>query len=248
MFQIPKLEELSFLVYGLGLSGLSVIKYFKRHKIKNFKVWDDKKKKLFKNLRPKNLNNSLDQVDFIILSPGISLIKEKRLKKFIETVHLIIDYKNIHSVNFSIKNKVDIISLDTKIVNELLVDARSCCKDTLKDVDILHIKIDQFYIDNNYYDVFPDKKKCKNLSIDLSFICLPDSVLKNIKKLLSEYKISVDKAFSHPYLKSFSNEKSKNIYEIAQKVMSGLNENEVFVTSKSSKNRGFFEKFFEFFK
>ena len=173
---------------------------------------------------------------------------EKRLKKFIETVHLIIDYKNIHSVNFSIKNKVDIISLDTKIVNGLLVDARSYCKDTLKDVDILHIKIDQFYIDNNYYDVFPDKKKCKNLSIDLSFVCLPDYVLKNIKKLLSEYKITVKKTFSYPYLKSFSNEKSKNIYEIAQKVMSGLNENEVFITDKSHKNEGFFEKFFEFFK
>ena len=173
---------------------------------------------------------------------------EKRLKKFIETVHLIIDYKNIHSVNFSIKNKVDIISLDTKIVNELLVDAKSCCKDTLKYVDILHIIIDQFYIDNDHYDVFPDKKKCKNLSIDLSFICLPDYVLKNIKKLLSEYKISLDKTFSYPYLKNLSNEKSKNIYEIAQKVMSGLNENEVFITDQIPKNKGFFEKFFEFFK
>ena len=167
---------------------------------------------------------------------------EKRLKKFIETVHLIIEYENIYSINFSIKNKVDIISLDTKIVNELLVDAKSCCKDTLKDVDILHITIDQFHVDDDYYDVFPDKKKCKNLSIDLSFICLPNYVLKNIKKLLSEYKISVDKAFSHPYLKSFSNEKSKNIYEIAQKVMSGLNENEVSITNKSPKNRDFFEK------
>ena len=173
---------------------------------------------------------------------------EKRLKKFIETVHLIIEYENIYSINFSIKNKVDIISLDTKIVNELLVDAKSCCKDTLKDVDILHITIDQFYIDDNYYDVFPDKKKCKNLSIDLSFICLPDYVLKNIKKLLSEYKVSIDKTYSYPYLKNFSNEKSKNIYEIAQKVMSGLNENEVFITDQGPKNKGFFEKFFEFFK
>ena len=55
---------------------------------------------------------------------------------------------------FRIKNKVDITSLDTKIVNELLVDAKSYCKDTLKDVDILHIKIDQFYIDNNYFENF----------------------------------------------------------------------------------------------
>ena len=91
-------------------------------------------------------------------------------------------------------------------------------------------------------------KKCKNLSIDLSFVCLPDYVLKNIKKLLSEYRISVDKVFSHSYLKSFSSDKSKNIYEIAQKVMLGLNENEVHIINKTPKKDGFFEKFFEFFK
>ena len=73
-------------------------------------------------------------------------------------------------------------------------------------------------------------------------------MLKNIKKLLSEYKISVDKVFSHSYLKGFSSDKSKNIYEIAQKVMFGLNENEVSITNHNPKNKGFFERFFEFFK
>lgn len=82
MLKTSKLKELSFLVYGLGLSGLSVIRYFKKNKVKNFKVWDDKKKRLFKNYRPKNLDKSLSQVDYIILSPGVSLIKNKRLNKF----------------------------------------------------------------------------------------------------------------------------------------------------------------------
>jgi len=82
MLKTSKLKELSFLVYGLGLSGLSVIRYFKKNKFKNFKVWDDKKKRLFKNYRPKNLDKSLSQVDYIILSPGVSLIKNKRLNKF----------------------------------------------------------------------------------------------------------------------------------------------------------------------
>jgi len=45
MLSISNLREQSFLVYGLGLSGRSVVKYFKRMKIKNYKVWDDKKKK-----------------------------------------------------------------------------------------------------------------------------------------------------------------------------------------------------------
>ena len=41
MSHILNLKKLSFLVYGLGSSGHSVIKYFKKRKIYNFSVWDD---------------------------------------------------------------------------------------------------------------------------------------------------------------------------------------------------------------
>ena len=82
MLQNLKLKELSFIVYGLGLSGRSVVNFFKKRNIKNFKVWDDKNKKIFKNHRVKNLRKSLSQVDYIILSPGISLNKKKQLRKF----------------------------------------------------------------------------------------------------------------------------------------------------------------------
>ena len=173
---------------------------------------------------------------------------EKKLNNFIKSIYLIIEYDNIYSVNFSIKNKMDNIFLSTNVVNNLLLEAKSCCKQTLKNVNILHMKIDRFFIDNEYLEALPDKKKCENFSIDLSFVCMPDHVLKNIKKILGEYRISVEKTFSYTYLNSFLNSENKNIYEIAQKVMTGLNENEVFLTNKSSKNAGFFEKFFDFFK
>ena len=45
------LKKKSFLVYGLGVTGRSVINFFKKKKIKNFFVWDDKV-----NLR-QNFNN-----------------------------------------------------------------------------------------------------------------------------------------------------------------------------------------------
>ncbi len=76
------LKELSFLIYGLGLSGRSVVKFFKIKKVKNFKVWDDKLKKLFKSKRAKNLKQTLEQVDYIVLTPGISLLNNKILKKY----------------------------------------------------------------------------------------------------------------------------------------------------------------------
>ena len=76
------LRELSFLVYGLGHSGQSVVKFFKRNKIKDYKVWDDKQKRLFQDKRTKNLKKTLNSVDHIILSPGISLNEKKNLIKF----------------------------------------------------------------------------------------------------------------------------------------------------------------------
>jgi len=82
MLQTPKLKELSFLVYGLGVSGKSVIKFFKKNEIKKFEIWDDNQKNLIEKYKPKNLKKSLDKVDYIVLSPGISLIHNKNLKKF----------------------------------------------------------------------------------------------------------------------------------------------------------------------
>jgi UDP-N-acetylmuramoylalanine--D-glutamate ligase len=82
MAQNTRLKEQSFLVYGLGLSGQSVVKFFKRNSFKNFKIWDDKQKNLFKNYRTKNLKKTLNQVNYIVLSPGISLLKNKILNKF----------------------------------------------------------------------------------------------------------------------------------------------------------------------
>ena len=62
MVQSSKLRELSFLVYGLGLSGRSVINFFKKKGIKNFKIWDDNKKIEYKKYQSKNLINTLKSV------------------------------------------------------------------------------------------------------------------------------------------------------------------------------------------
>ena len=59
MLSISDLKRLSFLVYGLGLSGKSVVNFFRKNKFKNYQVWDDNYKNLFKDKRPKNLNEAL---------------------------------------------------------------------------------------------------------------------------------------------------------------------------------------------
>ena len=82
MLKTPKFKEHSFLVYGLGLTGISVVKFFIKKKISNFTVFDDKKKNLYKSHRAKNLTKTLKQTDYIVLSPGINLNKKKNLRKY----------------------------------------------------------------------------------------------------------------------------------------------------------------------
>jgi len=83
MAYIVNLKKLSFLVYGLGSTGHSVVKYFKKNKILNYRVWDDSDelRKKFRTKNTSNLPEALKEVDFIVLSPGISLKKTKYKKK-----------------------------------------------------------------------------------------------------------------------------------------------------------------------
>ncbi len=78
-----KLRELSFLVYGLGLTGRSVINFLKKNNINNYIVWDDNMN-LIKKKKALNINKSFKSVDFIVLSPGVSLNNSKNKKNLIK--------------------------------------------------------------------------------------------------------------------------------------------------------------------
>ena len=73
MISINNIKRQSFLVYGLGVTGQSVVKFFKKYNFENYCVWDDKDKSLFKSKRTKNLIKTLNEIDHIVLSPGVSL-------------------------------------------------------------------------------------------------------------------------------------------------------------------------------
>ncbi len=84
MITLNNLKKLSFLVYGLGSTGKSVINFFNKNKIKNYKVWDDKNLKLYKKKRPTNLNKALEEASYIVLSPGVSVKKSKYRRSLIK--------------------------------------------------------------------------------------------------------------------------------------------------------------------
>ncbi len=80
MISPKNFKKLSFLVYGLGSTGQSVINFLRKNNIKNYKVWDDNNRDFYKKFRPKNLKKALSETNYIVLSPGVSLIKSKKKK------------------------------------------------------------------------------------------------------------------------------------------------------------------------
>ena len=172
---------------------------------------------------------------------------EKELGEFIKIIYLIIENEEIFSVDFSIKNKINDTPLNAKIINNLLIEAKNYCEETLKKSEVIHMKIDQFNIDNEQYNFLPDKDTCKSLSLDLSFICIPNNVLNNFEKVLNKFQISIYRTISYQYLHSFLNIDSNNLELVVQKILTSFNENEVILMKKKPKNPGFFEKFFNFF-
>ena len=172
---------------------------------------------------------------------------EKELGEFIKVVYLIIENEEIFSVNLSIKNKINEITINAKVINNLLIEAKNYCDETLRKAEVIHMKIDQFFIDNEYYKVLPDKVSCKSLSLDLSFICVPNNILNNFEKILNKFQISVYRTISYQYLHSFFKINTNNLELVVQKILTGFNENEVILMKKKPKNLGFFEKFFNYF-
>ncbi len=218
--------------------------------LKKFKiiVLDDLNEVIFK--KELLLKPSSEKFDFVLFDDFINqnIFKiEKELNEFIKFIFIIIDHNDIFSVNLSIKNKINDVPLNTNLINNLLVEAKSCCRETLEKLDVMHMKIDQFYVDNDIYKTFPDNIRYKDLSVDLSFICIPKNFLQNFEKVLKKYQISIVKILSYQYLNSFIDISGNEPGLVSKKILTGFNENEVIFTSKVLRNQSFFEKFFNFF-
>ena len=112
---------------------------------------------------------------------------------------------------------------------------------------VIHILIDSYLIDNVHFTKLPLNQKCKNFSLDIRFICLPDELIKHIEKTLKNFQISVSRILSASYIDKFKNDSDIDFFEMTSKIIDGYNENEVNLVNKTLKNKGFFEKFFDFF-
>ena len=192
----------------------------------------------FSQLNHESLNNFLEKNIFDV---------EKGLKDFVENIYLIIESDKFLTIKISIKknNYGDEITRD-KLVH-LLNEAKIVCKKTIGDSRITHMVIDNYLVDGENYSLFPNDLKCDSFSLDLRFICLRNDYIQNIENVLKKYQISVKHILNADYVKSIENEDQGDLFKMSLKIIDGYNKNEVLIIPKLIKNKGFFERFFNFF-
>ena len=214
-------------------------------------VISDEKKKIYE----KNflLINKTDKLNFLelenFLNDNIFKI-EKILKHFIENIHIILETKDFLNIELSVKKNNFKDKIDPKSLNYLLNDAKDYCKKTIGDRKILHIIIQNYYVDNKYYSFLPEDIYANFFSLDLKFISISNSIIKDFEKILKKYQISLNKVVNANYVKEFfekDQENEDNICILSHKIIEGENPNEVTLVKKIMKNQGFFEEFFNFF-
>ena len=194
---------------------------------------------------------SLNKLNFefvnLFLDKNIFQI-EKKTNKFIENINLIIDSDEFFTINLSIKKDNHGEILKKQDLSHLLSKAKYECKETINFRRITHMLIDNYYIDKKNYSSFPENLRCNFFSIDIKFICLSEIYIKEIEKILKRYQITINHILNSEYVESFLDNKDQDIFRLSMKIIDGFNENEVSINPKMPNNKGFFERFFNFFK
>tara|TARA_B100001057_G_scaffold494737_1_gene591957 strand:- start:314 stop:1015 length:702 start_codon:yes stop_codon:yes gene_type:complete len=172
---------------------------------------------------------------------------EKILNNFLNNTHIILDHSAFFSVEISLKkeNYGNIISDESLIY--LLNDAKDQCKNSFQNKKIIHMIIDNYLVDDQNFSKKPENLKCRDFSLDIRFICLPEKIIEDLKRILKKYQISLNRIVNANYAKQLSAEQNQNLFEMSSKILNGFNQNEILFKDKIDKNKGFFEKFFNIF-
>ena len=196
------------------------------------------------------INNLTENNNFEILENFLdqNIIEiEKKLQSYVKDIYLIVDNNDFLTIDMSsIKNFKNYLN-QTNYISNLLVDLKNNLKKDMINYKIIHLLINKFIIGGKNYSSLPQGLQKENVFLEIRFICMKNIIYLKFKKIFSKYEITIKNILNYKYINNFKKSEKENIFVIANRVIDGFNRNEVLFVNKASKNKGFFEKFFDFF-
>ena len=186
----------------------------------------------------KNLSKFLDENIFKI---------EKLLGNFINNIFVVIDVDKIFNIDMSLKKKNYDEVIYFKTLETLLTEAKDLFNENYKDHKIMHMFINRYIINGERYLNFVSDLKTDFICLEVNFICIPKKFSLEINQILEKYHIQINRFLYMNYINNYFEDKEIDPAHKIYKLLSGYNENEVNLVSKSPNKLGFFEKFFQLF-
>tara|TARA_A100000164_G_scaffold349723_1_gene352901 strand:+ start:45 stop:749 length:705 start_codon:yes stop_codon:yes gene_type:complete len=192
-----------------------------------------------------DINQNFNQLENILEKKIFEV--EKKTKNFLNEVYLMIETSHSNSIGLSLLKDNEDNLIRKKDILYLIQDARQQILRANKNQTVIHILITKYIIDQNEFDILPIDKKCKNFSLDIKFILIPNILLKKIEEIFKKNHIVVKKILCTSYVKSNDNI-NKNILQSAYDLVKGKNIQEVEIVPKKPEKEGFFERLFHIFR
>jgi hypothetical protein len=191
------------------------------------------------------LNNLFGDLEKFFIDNLIDI--EKSLKDFIKKIYIILDTDNSLSVHLSTKYNLETEKINENKINELLSYLENQFTKYSHDQKVIHMTVIKLLIDGKEKNLSLVRETFENLILEVKFECLENQTIHLIKKLCSNYQISVEKILLANHLRQSFLYETKNIVFLANKFLCGKATNEVIRIRKKPIKIGFFEKFFNFF-
>jgi len=172
---------------------------------------------------------------------------EKLIGKFLNNIILIIKSKKILETIIGIKKKNYEEKISKNFLDTMIIDVKDLFKENYQNEKVLHMIIKRYLVDGKLYFSLNNNLRCKDLCMEIQFSFISTKFISDISKVLEKYQIKIIECIDHEYIEVFFKHEDMKICEMAYKIENGHNENEVKIIPKSTKNIGFFEKFFQLF-
>ena len=195
------------------------------------------------------INDSKTNENFKILQNFLNeniINIEKKLDCYVKEINLIIDDNNFIEIDMSSTRNFKNSFKKIKNLSNSLVDLKNNIKQYIFGYEIVHLIINRFIIGKKSYSSVPNDIKDENVFLEIRFICLKLDAYKKYQEIFAKYQINIKNILNYEYVNSFKNSDQDNLFNISEKLINGSNQNEILFINKTAKNKGFFEKFFDF--
>ena len=208
--------------------------------------------KNFKNLYKKEFKyqTDLEKIDLNLLDEFLEkhiFSIEKVAGGFVNKINLIIQNKTILNLDLSVKKKNYSQNISDVFLKNILTDVKDLFKESYREYKLMHMLINKYIVNEESYTSLKDETNSDEICLEIKLISISNLVVFEIENILKKYQIQVINYFDKEYLKDFFKDEQLEISHMANKILNGINNNEVLLTSKNTKKLGFFEKFFQLF-